>query len=52
MPLSHTLPPPTRGGEGGGNIDTMTVVTLVLGTATLLVAVIGLMVKIIELTRH
>lgn len=33
-------------------IDTGTVVALVLGTASLVVAIIGLVVKIIELTRH
>ncbi len=34
------------------NIEAQTVVALVLGTATLVVAIISLVVKIIELTRH
>ncbi|MGY2737062.1 hypothetical protein ACVWYO_004795 [Sphingomonas sp. UYP23] len=34
------------------HIDTATVIALVLGTATLVVAIISLMVKIIDLTRH
>jgi hypothetical protein len=33
-------------------IDPATMVALVLGTATLVVAIISLVVKIIELTRH
>jgi hypothetical protein len=33
-------------------IEAETIVALVLGTATLVVAIISLVVKIIELTRH
>ena len=34
------------------SIDTATIVALVLGVATLVVAILGLVVKIIELSRH
>lgn len=34
------------------HIEAETIVALVLGTATLVVAIISLVVKIIELTRH
>ena len=33
-------------------IETQTVVALVLGVATLVVAILGLVIKLIELTRH
>ena len=50
-------PYPGRGRQPDGrkeviHIDAATVIALVLGTATLVVAIISLVVKIIELTRH
>ena len=56
MPVAPVTPAPYRGRgrQPDGrkeviHIDTATVVALVLGTATLVVAIIGLVVKIIEL---
>lgn len=55
-PVAHA-PYRGRGRQPDGrkeviHIDTATVIALVLGTATLVVAIISLVVKIIELTRH
>jgi len=59
MLVAPPLPPPYRGSgrQPDGRkeviyIDPATIVALVLGTATLVVAIISLVVKIIELTRH
>ena len=59
MSVAPVTPAPYRGRDRQPDgrkevihIDTATVIALVLGVATLVVAIISLMVKIIELTRH